>query len=153
MLWWYNPKCKEVEKTSQQRRYHYDTRTKQRAIEEILDNLGDNDIVDVNNAYQDCINGDKYIYSTDDFDDLMSGQSPTEIANRVAFGDYNPYHMWFWFNGYGNIVSGDYPDRADGWFASDISEYAVENDEDFGNSDIREILDENEEEDEDEAEA
>lgn len=126
---------------------------KQRAIEEILDNLADHEIVDVNNAYQECVNGDKYIYSTDDFDELMDGMTPTEIANRVAFGDYNPYHMWFWFNGYGNIVSGDYPDRADGWFASDISEYAVENDEDFGNSDIREILDENEEEDEDEAEA
>ena len=97
--------------------------------------------------------GDKYIYSTDDFDELMSGETPSEIASRVAFGDYNPCHMWFWFNGYGNIVSSNYPDIADGWFAYDISEYAVENDEDFGNSDIREILDENEEEDEDEAEA
>ena len=98
---------------------------KQRAIEEILDNLADHEIVDVNNAYQECVNGDKYIYSTDDFDELMSGETPSEIASRVAFGDYNPCHMWFWFNGYGNIVSGDYPDRADGWFASEISEYAV----------------------------
>lgn len=95
------------------------------------------------------MNGDKYIYSTDDFDELMNGETPSEIASRVAFGDYNPFHKWFWFNGYGNIVSGDYPDRADGWFASDIAEYAVENDEDFGRSDIMDILDE----DEDEAEA
>ena len=126
---------------------------KQKAIEEILDNLADHEIVEVNNAYQDCINGDKYIYSTDDFDELMNGETPSEIASRVAFGDYNPFHKWFWFNGYGNIVSGDYPDRADGWFASDIAEYAVENDEDFGRSDIMDILDEDEDEDEDEAEA
>ena len=118
---------------------------KQRAIEEILDNLADHEIVDVNNAYQDCINGDKYIYSTDEFDELMDGKTPSEIANRVAFGDYAPYHMWFWFNGYGNIVSSNYPDRADGWFASEISEYAVEYDEDFGIRDIREILDEEDE--------
>lgn len=97
------------------------------------------------------MNGDKYIYSTDDFDELMNGETPSEIASRVAFGDYNPCHMWFWFNGYGNIVSGDYPDRADGWFTSDISEYAVENNEDFGIRDIREILDEDEDEDEAEA--
>lgn len=117
---------------------------KQKAIEEILDNLADHEIVDVNNAYQDCINGDKYIYSTDDFDELMNGETPSEIASRVAFGDYNPFHKWFWFNGYGNIVSGDYPDRADGRFASDIAEYAVENDDDFGIRGIREILDEDE---------
>lgn len=125
---------------------------KQKAIEEILDNLADHEIVDVNNAYQDCINGDKYIYSTDEFDELMGGKTPSEIANRVAFGDYAPYHMWFWFNGYGNVVSSNHPDRADGWFASEISEYAVEYDEDFGIRDIREILDEDEDE-EDEAEA
>lgn len=123
---------------------------KQRAIEEILDNLADHEIVDVNNAYQECVNGgDKYIYSTDEFDELMTGKTPSEIANMVAFGDYNPYHMWFWFNGYGNVVSSDYPDNADGWFACEIAEYAVENDEDFGRSEIREILDD---EDEDEAE-
>ena len=119
---------------------------KQKAIEEILDNLSGDALVDVNNAYQECVNGDKYIYSTDDFDELMNGETPSEIASRVAFGDYNPFHKWFWFNGYGNIVSGDYPDRADGWFASEISEYAVENDDDFGIRDIREILDEDDEE-------
>lgn len=124
---------------------------KQKAIEEILDNLSGDALVDVNNAYQECVNGDKYIYSTDDFDELMNGETPSEIASRVAFGDYNPFHKWFWFNGYGNIVSGDYPDRADGWFASDIAEYAVENDEDFGRSDIMDILDEDEDEDEAEA--
>lgn len=118
---------------------------KQRAIEEILDNLADHEIVDVNNAYQECVNGDKYIYSTDEFDELMDGKTPSEIANKVAFGDYAPYHMWFWFNGYGNVVSSNYPDRADGWFASEISEYAVEYDEDFGIRDIREILDEEDE--------
>lgn len=124
---------------------------KQKAIEEILDNFSGDALVDVNNAYQECVNGDKYIYSTDDFDELMNGETPSEIASRVAFGDYNPFHKWFWFNGYGNIVSGDYPDRADGWFASDIAEYAVENDEDFGRSDIMDILDEDEDEDEAEA--
>jgi len=122
--------------------------TKMKAIEAILDELSDNELVDVNNAYQESVNGEKYIYSTDDFDELMTGKTPSEIANMVAFGDYNPYHMWFWFNGYGNVVSSDFPDNADGWFACEIAEYAVEYDEDFGRSEIREILDDEEDEDE-----
>ena len=126
---------------------------KQRAIEEILNSLADHEIVDVNNAYQDCVNGDDYIYSMDEFDEFMEGKTPCEIARIAIYGNFNPCDMWFWFNGYGNVVSSDYPDDANGWDASCISEYAVENDEDFGNSDIREILDEDEEEDEDEAEA
>lgn len=46
------------------------------AIEDIINNLSDNEMVDINNAYQDCVNGDHYIYSMDDFDDIMDGKTP-----------------------------------------------------------------------------
>lgn len=88
----------------------------------------------------------------DDFDELMSGESPSEIANRIAYGNYNPFHKWLYFNGYGNVISTDYPDSADGWFAADIAEYMVENDEDFDIDEAREILDDNDDEEEEEEE-
>ena len=118
------------------------------AIENILNNLSDNEIVDVNNRYQDEVNGDNYIYSMDDFDELMGGKTPSDIANMVSYGDYNPFHMWFYFNGYGNIKSTDFPDTADGWYACDIATYMVENDEDFDIDEVRAILEEDEEGDE-----
>lgn len=120
------------------------------AIKSILDNLSDNEVVDVNNRYQDEINGDRHIYSIDDFDELMSDQTPSDIANMIAYGRYNPFEMWLYFDGYGNVKTTNYPDSTDGWFAPEIAEYMVENDEDFNIDEAREILDEEEDEDEDE---
>lgn len=118
------------------------------AIEDIINNLSDNEMVDVNNTYQDCVKGDCYIYSMDDFDEIMDGNTPIKIANRVAYGDYNPFHMWFWFNGYGNVITGDDPEYSDGWNVTAIAEYCVDNDEDFDVNDIREILDDEDEDEE-----
>lgn len=120
------------------------------AIEDIINNLSDHEMVDINNAYQDCVNGDNYIYSMDDFDDLMNGKTPSEIANMVSYGDYNPFNMWFWFNGYGNVISGDYPEYSNGWDAEAMAQYCVDNDEDLGFDEIREILDDEDEDDEEE---
>ena len=103
--------------------------------------LADHEIIAINNCYQDEVNGDDYIYSTDDFDEIMNGKTPSEIANMVSFGNYNPYHMWMWFNGYGNIVTSNDPCDCNGYDAEAIAEYAIDNDEDFGNDEIREILD------------
>lgn len=118
------------------------------AIESFINDLSDNSLVDINNEYQGCVNGDNYIYSMDDFDELMNGNSPSRIANMVTYGDYNPFHMWFWFNGYGNVVSGDDPTYSDGWDVTAIAEYCIDNDEDFGFDDIREILDDEDEDEE-----
>ena len=41
------------------------------------------------------------------FDDYMEGQSPTWIANRIFYGDFNPNDEYFIFNGCGNLVSYD----------------------------------------------
>lgn len=119
-------------------------------IENIINNLSDDEMVDLNNEYQGWVNGDNYIYSMDDFDEIMDGKTPSEIANMVTYGDYNPFNMWFWFNGYGNVVSGDCPEYSNGWDVTAIAEYCVDEDEDFGFDEIREILDEDEDEDEDE---
>lgn len=42
-----------------------------------------------------------------DFDDVMSRYTPTEIAMKCHFGDFNPTHDFFIFNGYANLESCD----------------------------------------------
>ena len=42
-------------------------------------------------------------YEMDQFNELMSGHDPEFIAHRTFFGNFNPTHDYFRFNGYGNI--------------------------------------------------
>ena len=51
---------------------------------------------------------DDSIFDMDDFNELMNGHEPIEIANRIAFGDFNPNDNYFQFDGYGNLVSFNY---------------------------------------------
>lgn len=53
------------------------------------------------------------LYNMEDFDEMMEGYTPTEIAERIFFGDFNPNNDYFYFNGYGNLES--------------INEYEMEN--------------------------
>lgn len=124
------------------------------SISEIIKNSDNDDLIDINNGYQDEINGDNYIYRMDEFNDIMASYSPLDLAFRVFYGgDFNPNHNYFWYNGYGNLCSSDYVDDCPYICESEIAEWCVEHDEDFGNWRIREILDEyNESEEEEEEE-
>ena len=42
-------------------------------------------------------------YEMDQFNELMSGHDPEFIAHRIFFGNFNPTHDYFRFDGYGNI--------------------------------------------------
>ena len=153
LLWWYNPKCKEVEK--QPRSKGDIIMTQEQAINNIITiikNSDDDDLFYINNHYQDEVNGDNLIYPMDDFDDFMSSLTPLELSCRIFYGEFNPNHKYFWFNGYGNLCSSDYASDFPYIFENEIAEWCVENDEDFGIHEIREVLDEYNE-DEDEAEA
>lgn len=118
----------------------------------IIKNSDDDDLFDINNRYQDEANCDNYIYPMDDFDDIMSSLTPSELSCRIFYGEFNPNHNYFWFDGYDNLCSSDYASDFPYIFESEIAEWCVENDEDFGIDEIREVLDEYNE-DEDEAEA
>lgn len=45
------------------------------------------------------------LYNMDDFDEMMEGYTPTELAQRIFFGDFNINHDYFFFNGYANLES------------------------------------------------
>lgn len=119
----------------------------------IIKNSDDDDLFDINNRYQDEANWDNYIYPMDDFDDIMSSLTPSELSCRIFYGEFNPNHNYFWFDGYGNLRSSDYASDSPYICESEIAEWCVENDEDFGIHEIREVLDEYNEDEEDEAEA
>lgn len=45
------------------------------------------------------------LYNMEDFDMVMEGYTPTELAQRIFFGDFNINHDYFFFNGYANLES------------------------------------------------
>ena len=123
--------------------------TKTEMIKDLLENMSESQLYIIVNEYFDKTNYyDDRIYDMDEFDEIMSGMSPSEIATKIFYGDFRPNDNYFKFNGYANLESFDYiSDEVD---LEEIADYIVDNDEDFDNSDIREILDEENEEDEEE---
>ena len=77
---------------------------------EALNDMSTAELVLVHNDYCEAAGYmDDWIYSMDEFDDIMSGQSPWEIARCAYYsGKFCPAHDWFWFNGYGNLESSDF---------------------------------------------
>ena len=76
--------------------------------------------------YNGYLNDNRY-YLMDELDELFSCSKPIEILNRAYFGrdddtwhtdeygrkhygEFNPNREYFYFNGYGNLVSSDYKD-------------------------------------------
>ena len=129
------------------------------AREEVLEMLRDMDnweLIEIHNAYCEKVNyTDDMIYDMSMLNEFYHGKDPLDILLDAYNGAFNPNDDWFRWNGYGNLESTDRP--VDDWIEiDDIADYIVENDEDFGNTDIRDLMDEieaeNEEEEEDEDE-
>lgn len=69
---------------------------------------------------------DDSIFDMDDFNELMNGFEPIYIAMRVSFGDFNPHDEYFYFDGYGNLVSINYLSQIIHF--SDFADEITEND-------------------------
>ena len=112
-------------------------RTKAEVIADIIEAFeADEDIfnacIEELDSYNGYLGDDRY-YSMEDLDELYRDQEPTEILTRAFYGydetygcsdrreAFNPNRDWFYFNGYGNLVSSDWKDYSD-----KIDEYAVE---------------------------
>ena len=109
-------------------------------LRELLENMDDVSLIMAWNEYQSLINGCDEIFPMDWFDEIMDGKEPWEIARCCYYsGKFCPAHDYFWFNGYGNACSSDYPQ--DNIYIDDMIAYILEHDEDLNNDEIREILD------------
>ena len=117
-------------------------------IKEFLEDMSESDIFYMWNEYAQNNNYDDEIYEMDEFDEIMDGENATTIANKIFYGDFNPNHNYFCFNGYANLKSSDYLDDLISFY--DLAQYIYDNDEDFDNDDLRDFLDEDENNEEDE---
>jgi hypothetical protein len=120
---------------------------KKAQIEKIIAYFEENEDI-----FNDCIEeldnyngylGDNRYYPMDELDDLMELKSATELLNmafvghdedthhtdghgNVEYGAFNPNRNYFTFNGYGNLISTDYPDYSanlDSYCIMDMCEY------------------------------
>ena len=117
-------------------------------IKEIIEEMSTEDKVALWNEYCDSVNRtDDWIYSMGEFDEIMNGREPWDIVRTCYFGDFNPTHEYFWFNGYANLESDDWIDgEKSPFYIDELVDYIIENEEDFGNDEIEEVLEGEEEE-------
>ena len=123
------------------------------AIKNIIACMGESDAVALHNEY--CYETNDYddeIIEMERFDEICEGMTPSDIARSIFYGDFNPNHEYFHFNGYGNFESTNYP--TDWIYPGDIAREIVDREESFRNDEIQEEIDswneENDEENEEE---
>lgn len=68
------------------------------------------DVYDLAAAYseyvaEECNDPDSALYDVDEFDNLMTGFTPSALADMIRYGDYSSSAEFFTFDGYGNIES------------------------------------------------
>ena len=122
-------------------------RTKKAIIADIIQYFKENedvfnDCMEELDGYNGYLGDDRY-YDMDELNDIYSGQEPQEILFRAfygfdadtwmtdssgnkEYGAFNPNREYFYFNGYGNLVSSDYKDysdKLDGYAVEAMSEY------------------------------
>ena len=123
------------------------------AIKNIIACMGESDAVALHNEYcYETNNYDDEIIEMERFDELCEGMTPIEIANHIFYGDFNPNHSYFRYDGCANFESTDYP--TDWIYPGDIAREVVGRECAFGNDEIQEEIDSwNEENDEEDEEA
>lgn len=119
--------------------------SKKAKLREVLENLEEWTLIGVWNEYCDAESYyDDRIYSMADFDDLLSGCSPTEVVEAIN-SNFSTADNWCRYTVYG-WESFDYLD--DVIDMDDLIDYILDNETSLGNADIQEFLDEEETEEE-----
>ena len=114
---------------------------KRQKLVEYIDGMGVDEKIALHNAYCDAANCmDDCIYSMDELEEVLDGVDKWEFARMIRFGGFDCMKDFWGFNGYGNLVS------YNAWelpiYASDIADYILSKDDSLDNDEIREILDE-----------
>lgn len=115
-------------------------------IDEYIYDLRDEQKMWLWNEYCDRAGySDDAVYSFDEETINEMFSSPYDALRASYFGTVSFNDNYFKFNGYANLETGDIDDLAD---FDDMIDYIIDNDDDLGEPDIREIIDEENEEDE-----
>ena len=115
----------------------------QNEIKEYLENLSDSELLSLWNEYRrvHCYDGD--VYCIEEFDEICGNMEPSDLANRIFYGRFNPNDTYFIFNGYENLESSDYLD--DFVDIDELAQHIYDNGDDLDDYDLRDFLDEDEE--------
>ena len=129
--------------------------TLEEKIREAIENLSNDEAVSLWNEY--CSEDgrmDDYIYSMNEFDEIMGDMTPLDVARTCFYGDFCPADDYFWFNGYANLESSDFPSMDDKspFYAKELATWIIKNENALYCDEIQEILDEDDEEEKDEDE-
>lgn len=119
------------------------------AIKNIIKDMDESDAVALHNEY--CYETNDYddeIIEMERFDEICEGMTPSDIARSIVYGDFNPNHDYFHYNGYGNFESTDRP--TDWIYPGDIAREVVDRECAFENDEIQEEINSWSEDDEDE---
>ena len=134
-------------------------------LREILRSLDSEELLCVWNEYTDQANyPDDRIYRMEELDEIYSGTEATEVLRRAFYGhddfgtektdtEFNPNRDYFYFNGYGNLVSCEYLDwnqYGERYCCSIIDEsamidYMIDNETGLDNDDLQAVFEEEEE--------
>lgn len=119
------------------------------AIKNIIEDMDDSDAVALHNEYcYETNNYDDEIFEMERFDEICEGMEPSDIARSIFYGDFNPNHEYFHYDGYGNFESTGCP--TDWIYPGDIAREVVDRECAFENDEIQEEIDSwSEDEDED----
>lgn len=110
------------------------------AIKNIIEDMDESDAVALHNEYcYETSDYDDEIIEMERFDEICEGMTPSDIANHIFYGDFNPNHEYFHYNGYGNFESTDYP--TDWIYPGDIAREVVDRECAFENDEIQEEID------------
>ena len=110
------------------------------AIKNIIEDMDTSDAVALHNEH--CYETNDYddeIIEMERFDKICEGMTPIDIANHIFYGDFNPNHEYFHYDGYGNFKSTNYP--TDWIYPGDIAREVVDREKSFGNDEIQEEID------------
>ena len=112
-------------------------------IKAIIEEMDDGEKIALwNESCYECGYGDDEICDMQDFDDIMSNDTPSELASRIFFGGgFNPNHDYFAFDGYANLVSFEFTDDENSPFCTDdLVDRIVRNENAFGSDEIAAVL-------------
>ena len=117
------------------------------AIKNIIEDMDTSDAVALHNEWcYETNNYDDEIIEMGRFDEICEGMKPSEVARSIVYGDFNPSHDYFHYNGYGNFESTVCP--TDWIYPGDIARDVVDRECSFENDEIQEEIDSwNEDED------
>ena len=143
---------------------------REQTIKEIISYFEENEeifnaCIEELDSYNGYLGDDRY-YSMDELDELYHGTEPLEILRRAyygrdddtwttdasgdkTYGEFNPNREYFYYNGYGNLVSSNYKDYSthlDQYAIESMSENRLEIDTIIDNEELTALFDELEEE-------